>query len=78
MIGLSSSGHGIGIGTEPPQGAVTALPIFVGDRRLSLRLFAAWRPEHFASAAILDLAHRAEDFLAQRAPSAEPATDSMP
>lgn len=78
VIGLSSSGHGIGIGTEPPRGAVTALPIFVGDRRLSLRLFAAWRPEHFASAAILDLAHRAEDFLAQRAPSAEPATDSMP
>ena len=78
VIGLSASGHGIGIGTEPPQGAVTALPILVGDRRLSLRLFAAWRPEHFASATILDLAHRAEDFLAQRAPAAGPAADSMP
>ena len=68
LLGLAASGHGIGISTEPAPTGMHSLPITANGRSLSITLFSAWRPEHFASETITALVRRAQEFINTRYP----------
>lgn len=68
LLGLAASGHGIGISTEPAPTSMHSLPITADGRPLSISLFAAWRPEHFAGETITALGRRIKEFIGAQYP----------
>lgn len=55
---LAASGYGIGVLTESPKFGAHAVRLFDAERPLEVVMRASWQPEHFAAAAIAELAER--------------------
>lgn len=63
---LSAAGRGVAVVSDDPRFDLHGLRIVARGRPLTLRLTAAWRPDHHASATLADLAGRLAAFTTQR------------
>lgn len=63
---LAAAGRGVAVVSDDERFGLSRAAILTGQRRLSVRLYAAWPADHHAAATLKQVALRLRDFSAQR------------